>query len=146
MADEFGKFVDRAQGGDRNESRFSSLRAELNAPDGKSRTKYVYQCRVFTVFRPWQECYRCLKAFRPKKGEDGETAAAVVMDEDADYVCPHNENTAYTALANRMQKNEVVLVHRVMETLKSGVVQVVAEWGEPTDPGAKERPESFPRL
>jgi hypothetical protein len=149
MADDFGKFIDKAQGGDRLESRFMGLESELmkNEPATRKKAKYLYQCRVFTVFRPWQECQRCLKMFRPKKNADGDyVEPEIVMQEDADYVCPHNEKAEYVALVNRIARAEVQLVSRAMETLKPGVVQALVEWGEPLQQEKPAEPEGLPRL
>jgi hypothetical protein len=149
MADDFGKFIDHAQGGDRLESRFVGLEAELaqHDPTNSRKAKYLYQCRVFTVFRPWQECHRCQKMFRPKKNADGQWEdAEIVMADGSDYVCPHNENVEYVALVNRIARGEVQLVKRTLETLKTGVVQSLVEWGEPLFRSKKEESGAFPRL
>jgi hypothetical protein len=149
MSDDFGKFIDRAQGGDRLESRFGGLESELDKfnPAAKKKARFLYQCRVFTVFRPWQECHRCQKAFRPKKNADGVWEDPELnMPDDEDYVCPHNENAEYIALVNRIAQGEVQLIKRAVDTLKTGVVQALIEWGEPTAKDKKEESEAFPRL
>ena len=148
MSDEFGKFIDRAQGGDRSESRFANLETELERKGGgRGKAKFLYQCRVFTIFRPWQECHRCQRAFRPKKNAEGQWEdPELQMPEDEDYVCPHNENDEYTALVNRIACDEVKLVRRAVDTLKTGAVQALVEWGEPLLRKQKEEPGGVPRL
>lgn len=149
MSDDFGKFIDRAQGGDRMESRFGGLEADLekNLPAARKKARFLYQCRVFTVFRPWQECQRCQKAFRPKKNANGEWEdPELQMPEDEDYLCPHNENDDYMSIVNRIAQGEVQLIKRTLDTLKTGVVQAVIEWGEPLARDKKEESEAFPRL
>ena len=148
MADDFGKFMQQAQEGDRTESRFAGLETELEAhgPGTKLKARFRYQCRVFTLFRPWQECHRCQKAFRPKKDANGEWVdPELVMPDDEDYVCPHHENEEYVTLINKVANAEVKLVRRSMDVLKTGVVQSLVEWGEPLQ-RQKEEPEVFPRL
>ena len=148
MSDEFGKFIQQAQVGERSESRFAGLETELGRQGGrKSPARYSYQCRVYTLFRPWQECHRCQRAFRPKKNAEGNWEdPEIVMPEDEDYVCPHNENDEYIELVNKIAREEVKLVRRGMDTLKTGVVQAMVEWGEPLRREQKEEPGGVPRL
>jgi hypothetical protein len=148
MSDDFGKFIDQAQTADRVESRFAGLESELEVHAGtKKKAKYTYECRVFTVFRPWQECHRCQKAFRPKKNAEGQWEDPdLEMPEDEDYICPHNEMAEYSQLVNKISRGEARLIRRSLETLKTGVVQALLEWGEPNFTDKKEEPEPFPRL
>ena len=149
MSDEFGKFIDQAQGGDRAESRFANLETELERhdPATRKRAKFRYQCRVFTLFRPWQECHRCQRLFRPKKNAEGAWEdPELAMPENEDYLCPHNETEDYVALVNRCTVDEVRLIRRAVETLKTGVVQALVEWGEPLRREQKEEPAGLPRL
>jgi hypothetical protein len=148
MPDEFGKFIETAQGtGDRSESRFSPMPFEREAAGGKKRPKYNYQCRIFTIFRPWQECRRCSHQLRSRKDEDGTIVDPLdALPDGADYVCPHNENRDYTILVNRCASNEVALIRRTLETLKTGVVQALVEWGEPLGGRQKEEDPGFPTL
>lgn len=149
MPDDFGKFMEQAQGGDRSESRFANLETELERhdPGSKKKAKFRYEFKVFTVFRPWQECHRCQRAFRPKKNADGQWEDPdLEMPEGEDYICPHNESDEYMVLVNRIANGDVQLIRRSMDTLKTGVVQAIVEWGEPLQKDKKEEAEPFPRL
>jgi hypothetical protein len=147
VADEFSKFVEQAQRVDRGESRFGSLENEIDqhAAGGKRKSKFRYHCRVFTIFRPWQECLRCGRNFRPQKNADGTWEdPQMALEGDEDFVCPHNENDEYVELVNRVTNGEARLVRRGIETLKTGVVQSLVEWGEPVAGAAKNEDNQMP--
>ena len=147
MPDEFGKLMAEAQGADRTESRFGQeLERELDQhiPGAAKKPKFRYHCQTFTVFRPWQECHRCQRDFRPRKDAHGDWQDPVlVMNEGEDFRCPHNENKQYVDLVNRLTNGELRLIQRSLESLKNGVIQALVEWGEPLTPTKKEESKPF---
>ena len=135
MADNFGNWADEVSSAQKSESRFTLLQTELNdTPQAAAKEEYF--CRVYTIFRPWQECARCMRDFRPKKNAEGNwEEAALVLDGDGDYVCPHNEMKLYEEQINKIigAKKRARLLRRNVETLKNGTVQALVEWAERTE-------------
>lgn len=144
MADAFGEFLDKSRSDPRSESRFNELTQQLNSEPGPSKIKYY--CRVFVLFRPWEECTRCKTVLRAKKNDQGEYELPELLRNDEDFTCPHNELREYTELVNRIQDTKGANLMRQLDTLKTGTVQALVQWAEPVGAPKKEEPEPLPRL
>lgn len=88
---------------------------------------FTHHLDVFVVFRPWEACKRCWKAF-----EEGNEPEQEPNDSD-DKVCPHTRRAQYLALMQRIMKDGYRCIGRKAETLKSGVIQVSVEWWVPDE-------------
>ncbi len=75
--------------------------------------------KVFTLWRPWEECARCYKAF--KQGE-------LDLPEDNDYTCPHIQAADYKKIVDTCLKGDAVLTSKEMFNLPNGSRCVHIEW------------------
>jgi len=77
------------------------------------------QTKVFTLWRPWETCRRCLAAI--KSGE-------LELPEDGDHTCPHVQAEAYKAVVDVCLKGDAVLTSKEMFNLPDGARCVHVEW------------------
>jgi len=111
---------------------------EFEAPPPVADIDYRLDVRTFITHRPWEACKRCQALFKIHHGsmfaaapEDGETpgkaASAEAINDDANFVCPHNDRAAYLKTPKEARENGKIVTHRD-ETLKNGCVQVTILW------------------
>jgi hypothetical protein len=81
--------------------------------------KYTFDHRVFILFRPWNECPVCMKAFK----EDRLEFPAV-----GDYTCPHHNKAEFLELNRKFLQDGWIQHSYKEEILKSGVLLVSMGW------------------
>jgi len=77
--------------------------------------------RVFTIFRPWDNCGRC--------GADMASGAATLPDE-GDYECPHVTLKDYEEIVNDILAGKLMVGSEQEITQKDGSVMVSLRWYE----------------
>ena len=75
--------------------------------------------KVFTLWRPWEECRRCWKAV-----ENGD----VELPEEGDYSCPHVQAAEYKTVIDACLKGDSVLTTKEMFNLPNGSRCAHVEW------------------
>lgn len=125
MADGFLDHLNSTQRPVHPESRFGLL----NENGEKKKPVSRYDCHVFVIFRPWNECSRCMTAIKGRRKDDGSWAAPTLeLEGEADYQCPHVQKTEYKNLVNQHGAGKLQIISRSNETLKNGTIQVFVEW------------------
>jgi hypothetical protein len=82
-----------------------------------------FHTKTFTVFRPWENCSRCLRNL-----ESGE----VIVPNDGDYMCPHTNLDTYESLMNQsVAGKHIVLLRESYSDPELGTQYVRVEWAEP---------------
>jgi len=74
---------------------------------------------VFTLWRPWELCRRCMSAVATK---------AVELPETGDYTCPHVQSTEYKNIVDTCLRGDAVLTSKEMFNLPDGSRCVHIEW------------------
>jgi hypothetical protein len=77
------------------------------------------QTKVFTIWRPWGLCRRCLSAI-----DSGE----ILLPEDGDHTCPHVQSDAYKTVVDVCLRGDAVLTSKEMFNLPDGTRCVHVEW------------------
>ncbi len=75
--------------------------------------------KVFTLWRPWEECRRCYKAFKQEE---------ITLPEDGDYTCPHVQSAEYKTIVDTCLRGDAVLTAKEMFNLPNGSRCVHIEW------------------
>jgi hypothetical protein len=87
--------------------------------------------RVFTIFRPWNDCARC--------GQDIGSGAAS-LPEEGDYECPHTALGEYEEIVNQILAGKLIFGSEQEITQKDGSVLVSLRWYEKS-PLKKKKPQ-----
>jgi len=83
----------------------------------------THHTKVFTVWRPWEECSRCKKDMA---GDD----PVVTLPEEGDYNCPHTNALEYKNVVDMCLRGEGVVAGKEMFYLQDGTRCVHLEWME----------------
>jgi len=75
--------------------------------------------KVFTLWRPWNECRRCHVALESQE---------VTLEDDEDYTCPYVQVKEYTNTVNMCLRGDAVLTTKEMFNLQDGSRCVHVEW------------------
>jgi len=74
---------------------------------------------VFTLWKPWEECRRCLAAM---------DANTTLLPDEQDYTCPHVQTEEYKRVINLCLRGDGVLTTKEMFNLPNGNRCVHVEW------------------
>jgi len=87
--------------------------------------------KVFTIFRPWDNCARC--------GQDI-AAGGTALPDGGDYECPHTLLDEYEATVNSCLEGKMIFGSEQEITQKDGTVCISLRWYEKT-PSKKKKPQ-----
>ena len=79
------------------------------------------QTRVFTLWRPWEECTRC------RNDMDG-TPPKVILPDEGEYMCPHVQLEVYKNTIDMCLRGDAVLTNKEYFNLPNGTRCVHIEW------------------
>lgn len=77
------------------------------------------QTKVFTLWRPWETCRRCMAAI---------DAGEIVLPYDGDHTCPHVQSAEYKTVVDHCLRGDAVLTSKEMFNLPNGARCVHVEW------------------
>ena len=87
--------------------------------------------KVFTIFRPWENCARC--------GQDIAAGGSTLPD-SGDYECPHTQLDDYETTVNDILAGKLIFGSEQEITQKDGSVLVSLRWYEKI-PSKKKKPQ-----
>jgi hypothetical protein len=87
--------------------------------------------KVFTIFRPWDNCARC--------GQDI-AGGAVTLPDSGDHECPHTALDEYETIVNDILAGKMIFGSEQEITQKDGSVLVSLRWYEKI-PSKKKKPQ-----
>lgn len=88
-------------------------------------THYIAHSRVFTIFRPYEECVRCQHLMALPETDPNRVRLDPLK---GDYVCQHTEEKEYLHVLNMQMKGKAAIVSREYMTSMEGVRRVHMEW------------------
>lgn len=85
----------------------------------------TFHTKTFTVFRPWENCGRCLSNLE---------AGEIIIPDDEDHTCPHTNLVEYERLMNQsVAGKHIVLLREAYSEQDKGTQYVRVEWAEPNE-------------
>lgn len=78
--------------------------------------------QVFTIYRSWEGCSRCMNAIASQQ--------AVVPQEKGDYTCPHNNKQEYETICNQILEGKLIFGSEQEVVQKDGTIVVSLRWYE----------------
>ncbi len=90
--------------------------------DGAAAYDFTGERRVFTIWRPWDQCDRCKNAISGNE---------VTLPAEGDYECPHTNRKAYKEILDRTLAGELMHWGEKEEVLRDGTVIISLRWATP---------------
>lgn len=104
---------------------FSETRGPVTRDSGAEKLGAETECvsfsKVFLLWRPWNECARCMREIN---------AGTITLPETGDHTCPHNQGDEYKRTVDRCLRGDGILQSRNYFNLKDGTRCVHIEWLE----------------
>jgi len=97
---------------------------EIPADEGPyvPRMRMVSFVQTFTIWRPWNECSRCLHAI--------EEDITRLPQMEGDITCPHVQTVEYKAVKDKCLRGEGIVERETFSTLKDGTQIILFAWLE----------------
>lgn len=111
------RIVDLDKEEDRDDANLPAAAANADAigPD----THCEAFTKVFVLWRPWEECARCLADM---------AAARIVIPTEGDYTCPHTQEVGYKEIKDVVLRGRYILQREDFFKLKSGALCAHLVW------------------
>ena len=105
----------------------SRIETEANPNKPAISSAYRLYNRTFTLWRPWENCKRCMTAI--------DMGQVILPADSGDYRCPHNQNEEFKAIINKCLRGDgVIAVKDYFFTPPPGNARCVyLEWMELDD-------------
>lgn len=97
---------------------------QMDAPElirGAVQYPYKIHRAVFTIYRPWGQCNRCM---------DDIATNQVVLPPDGDYTCPHTQKAQYEQIMDECLRAKFLLGTEQEIVQRDGTIVVSMSWYE----------------
>ena len=88
-----------------------------NKVEGAVEYDYEIHRDVFLIFRPWENCSRCLAMLQQ-----------VTLPDDGDHICPHTRAAAHKKIYDKVLDGEFMLVSEREVDMRDGSIVVSTAW------------------